>query len=454
MSNRQFGRFVEVEIRDFNSNVKTTIGNEFEIEFEYFKTLDQTQQDDSGRIRIYGLTNERIKSLQVEGGEVRLRCGYLNSQIDTLFIASIARLYSETNDNTSLTTIECSANLLTHYYMGGASVGGKVLRPLLNFLEDFSDSIGAAKLEFPLGNIPKPLQNDFITFLKTRAINATYTGTLDIVIDAICQSFGLTYRKGEVDGILIIAFDFSDIGVERTKKSIKEGYVKVINEDEISNERYSFFDTLKSEDTSKEAIILNELTGLIESKIEYKIATAYADQVALSGNDVETLKSQQSRSDKISKENERIAKAKAKGKAYNSKKVAEKRTTIKVNRRYNRIKALLNPLLKPQSMVLVFESPDVPEENKTVGDNTSVADKSSIDEEGVVSGEYGLYRVRNATYKGNNKRSDWIMDLYCEDTKRNSVTQEEIDAFEATNPEDSLEIEGSESLNPEEPNYE
>ena len=45
--NRQFGRFAEIEIRDFNKELKTIIGNEFEIEFEYFKSLDQTQDDDS-----------------------------------------------------------------------------------------------------------------------------------------------------------------------------------------------------------------------------------------------------------------------------------------------------------------------------------------------------------------------------------------------------------------------
>ena len=60
--NRQFDRFAEVEIRDFDGGVKTIISNDFEIEFDYFKTIDQTQEDDSGRIRIYGLTPERIKS--------------------------------------------------------------------------------------------------------------------------------------------------------------------------------------------------------------------------------------------------------------------------------------------------------------------------------------------------------------------------------------------------------
>jgi hypothetical protein len=105
--NIQFGRYVEVEIRDFDSNVKTVIGNEFEIEFEYFKTLDQTKEDDSGTIRIFGLTPERVKSLQVNGGEVRLHCGYINSSISTLFVASIVRLYSNNVENTTVTIIEC-----------------------------------------------------------------------------------------------------------------------------------------------------------------------------------------------------------------------------------------------------------------------------------------------------------------------------------------------------------
>ena len=62
-----------------------------------------------------GLTPETIESLQFEGGEVVLRCGYTQSSVDVLFIAYIARLYYDVNNNTTVTTIECSANLLNYY---------------------------------------------------------------------------------------------------------------------------------------------------------------------------------------------------------------------------------------------------------------------------------------------------------------------------------------------------
>ena len=115
---RQFGRYVEVEIKDFKGKTKTVIGNEFSIEFEYFKSIDQTNEDDSGTIKIYGLTPERVKSLQTEGGEVILRCGYQDYEIKTLFVASIARLYYDVENNTTVTTIQCSANLMNYYITG------------------------------------------------------------------------------------------------------------------------------------------------------------------------------------------------------------------------------------------------------------------------------------------------------------------------------------------------
>ena len=60
----QFLRYCEVVVKDFKKETKITIGNDFEIEFEYFKTLDQTKEDDSGKVTIYGLTRETIALLE------------------------------------------------------------------------------------------------------------------------------------------------------------------------------------------------------------------------------------------------------------------------------------------------------------------------------------------------------------------------------------------------------
>jgi len=75
------------------------------------------------------------------------------------------------------------------------------------------------------------------------------------------------------------------------------------------------------------------------------------------------------------------------------------RTPIEINRRYNKITTLLNPLVKPQSLVFT-------------------KDKKSDD--------YLVHRVRHASYKGNNKRSAWTMLLYCEDTETKKVSSDTL----------------------------
>ena len=44
---RQFLRNAKVIVKNFKKENKIEIGSEFEIEFEYFKTIDQTKEDDS-----------------------------------------------------------------------------------------------------------------------------------------------------------------------------------------------------------------------------------------------------------------------------------------------------------------------------------------------------------------------------------------------------------------------
>ena len=124
LKGKQFGRYVEVEVKDFSSATKLIISNEFEIEFDSFKTVDETKQASVGRIVIYGLNLDTVKNLQHEGGEVTLRCGYEQLQIVNLFTAYITRFYTETATNTTVTTIECSANILDFYYTGGQYLGG------------------------------------------------------------------------------------------------------------------------------------------------------------------------------------------------------------------------------------------------------------------------------------------------------------------------------------------
>lgn len=429
--NVQFGRYVEVEIRDFDSKVKTLIGNEFEIQFDYFKTLDQTQEDDAGRILIYGLTDERIKTLQVNGGEVHLRCGYTESQIETLFIASIARVYSETSDNTSVTTIECSANLLNYYQSSSVSSGGGDKKALSSFLFDVSKSVGRVGIVLNLDNFEESEQQKVIEFFETYPVKSAYVGANEEVLKLLCNIFGLAMKKGEGDEYNKNVFTVTPLGAKTIRNFISKGYEKIKSGRELNNNDIKFLSTLTESETNNIVTILGDDTGLIESKIEYKIATAYADQ-RLTKDEEETLKSQQKRIDKETKEQEKREKALKKGKDYKAK-VGTLRTTIQIDRKYNRVKALLNPLVKPQSTISVQEKSD---KYSDVDEPTDLAYDSVH--------TYRLYRVRSATYKGNNKRDDWIMDLYCQDTDEEPLDAESLERLRLTVPPEDIEFESAE----------
>ena len=409
-SKKQFGRYVEIEIRDFKNKVKTVIGNDFEIEFDYFKTLDQTKEDDSGKIIIYGLTPERIAALQDGGGEVTLRCGYLGTEITTLFIAHISRLYAERSGNTTVTTIECSANLMNYYYSDSVSPEGQRSTTIVKVIENAARMMSIPRINFNLSNIPQNEHRDFQRFLETFSIRAVYSGSVNIVLNSIANTFGLMINVDTESSDKIISVSLNDFGINRIRATIEKGYAQVTSTQEQSDRRLIFFDSMESDPNSLNTVVLSRDTGLIDLKTEYKIATAYLD-IGLNANEEETKESKAARNKKNIKEQERKDKAESKGKKYVNKSLS-KRQKIKVNRAYNRITALLNPLVKPQGSILVASS----------------LDKS-----------YNVCRVRNITFKGNNKKGDWIMDIYAEQTTDlKEATEEEIALSNRVSGEDSL----------------
>ena len=122
---------------------------------------------------------------------------------------------------------------------------------------------------------------------------------------------------------------------------------------------------------------------------EYKIATAY-ETVELAANEVQTDKSKAAIAQSNAKRREQDAKdAKLKADGKTVKDRVRNNRTIKVNRKYAKVTALLNPSVTPQGHVIVLS---------------------------LIDGYDNVYRVREATYKGNNRKGDWEMVLYCEDS--------------------------------------
>lgn len=432
----QFGRYVEVEIRDFNSNTKTTIGNDFEISFDYFKTLDQTKEDDSGAIRIFGLTPETIKTLQVEGGEVVLRCGYTQSTIEVLFIASIVRLYYDNDNNTTVTTIECSANLLDYYYTGSVTSQNIGKTSIAEFFTKMSKTLGNDGVNFDLSIVPPDKVEGVKEFITSYSINIAQVGHAATLITTLAEALGMTSRKGIIEGNKAIIFTLTTSGYEKIQKSIERGYPKIKEVPETDYDTDIFYSTVKASELSKNLTILDFSTGLISEKTEYKIAYTKSDQT-LNDNEEETAESIRKRREKAAKESAKEAKeiqkeidAKKKGKKYKPpKKKAKKEEFIKISRQYNRVKALLNPNVLPQSMVAIIDT-EATEDMGTYQDNE--------DEKDGVTGSYGMYRVRSATYKGNNRTGDWIMDLFCEDSDVKVVSEAEARNLDFKSPSDGL----------------
>lgn len=291
---QQFLRYAQVTIKNFKKQEKLVIGNEFEIEFDYFKTLDQTKEDDSGKVVIYGLTPETIALLEEEGGEVWLDCGYQYSHTQTLFVAYISKVYSESINNTSVTTIECSANLLSHFYSGFATEGDETALPLIGLLSNFSVSLGYPYMTFSDDNFPTDKKELLKEFINTYKTNYYSIGDVRTVMEQVCEHFGLTSQRGlikEREDSLI--FSFSDLGIKKALKIIEKGYAKVDSLSAKAQDSIVFFgSTLKaigSEDNTA-GILLTKDTGLIEAKNEYQIIASFQNE-SLNANEVETAES-------------------------------------------------------------------------------------------------------------------------------------------------------------------
>lgn len=291
---KQFLRYAEVVVKNFKKEEKLTISNDFEIEFEYFKTLDQTKEDDSGKITIYGLTPETIALLEAEGGEVWLRCGYVLSGWEELIIAYISKVYSENRNNTSVTTIECSANLLSHFYSGYAASGDEIAIPLSRLLVNFGTSLGYPYTSFNIDNIPKEHLEKISNFISSYKTNYYSVGDLRTVMEQVCEHFGLTSQRALLEDTKdTLVFSLTDLGIKRALSIIDRGYESLPTMTEEANNRYSFFLETQTSQLSEDntiGFVLTKDTGLISSQNEYQLISAFQNE-PLNANERETAES-------------------------------------------------------------------------------------------------------------------------------------------------------------------
>lgn len=387
----QFGRYVEVEVRNYLTGEKITIPNDFEIDFNFFKTVDEVDSASVGRVQIYGLTNETYKRMYSDGGVVELRCGYTQSEVKTLFIADILRMSQVSGNSTTVTTIECSANVL-NYIFGGYVSAGFTDSSLMEILSSLGQQIGA-KVLVGANNVPDVNVPAYMDYIYTKSFRADFAGTPSEIIAWIAHSFDfqvtdvIDKQTQQPTKVMIQRSG----GVSEVFREIEAGYKKI----DRTSQQYkdvkkedddfqSMFITPQSQ--MNEALVLTNDTGLRTVSMEFKIATALETQ-SISVNETETMASIEKRNTRERKQAEKEKKAEEKGKKLKPKQV--KNYTKKVNRKSVKVVANINPSIRPQGHILI----------KSVNEDYN-----------------GIFIVREIEFKGNNKVGSWDMTILGEDT--------------------------------------
>lgn len=409
----QFGRYAEVEIRNYVTGEKTIIPDAFEIDFSFLKSVDEVDNSSVGQIKIYGLTPETYRKIYSKGGEVELRCGYTNSEVKTLFIADILTMSQIGGNSTTETTITCSANVLSHIYGGYLSIGIRE-KSLMEFFDEISKQTNI-NIEVNADAVPKELQSQYIEYMTTASFSMDFAGSPREYMGALCDSLGMTVtHKPNKNGRATNILTHTTGGLAEVMNHVNNGYSKVDRSSEAykkvkldEKEFKSIFIT--PEDNDSEALVLNKDSGLRSVSMEFKIATALETQ-ELASNEDETQKSIDKRNERDRKLAEKKQKALDAGKTIKPKK--PKINTIKVNRKSLRIVANINPSARPQMNIKV--------------------ESDNIDYN-------GIFISRQIEFSGNNKQGAWDMNIIAEDTLGRYDTKSYDQTIEDTesNEEDS-----------------
>ena len=422
MNGWQFGRYAEVIIKDFNKNVRTVVGNDFEIEFEFFKSVDDSKQNSTGVIRIKGLSEERCEQFSESGGEVTLRCGYQDN-IETLFVAYIMRMYKEIRDNTTVMTIECSMNVQEFFYSSGVEAtpndkGIEYRSPLNVMIKNYAENLGYVRVDFYTDKtFSTEEQKTVYEIYNKGVVSFQFEGTANEQLNMMCAAIFVSRTNLPTDDGLVLQLVAKQGFLDRL------GQVELISDEESKKYYKEYVDfrgmyQATQSDGFGTLTTLSTTTGLLSTQVEYKIAKAYRDQELMSDSE-ETLQSKEktakfyeNEKKHKAKHNERVVKHDAKNadrkanekkelKAVKGFKAKTVRNEIQVRRRYLKLTALLNPKVRPQSPLMVIHK--------------------VYNEQGQVEFKSDLGRARDITYKGNNKTGDWTMEVYLETNAENDI---------------------------------
>lgn len=407
----QFGRVIEIEVRNFKTGEKIEIGNDLKIEFTFYKTIDESNEASVGQVKIYGLTEETRRSIGGSGGELYLRTGYVNDIVKLLFIASITNVVPEYSGSEIVTVINVSANFMDYAFSKTSIVDSgvtSIFQAAVGIAEDMNMTVG-----FHLVNVQEDDVEAVTEWIQTKKINHPQRGNIKAVLEKFCYNYGLTHHiVVNDDGTRTLMFTIPDNKVHIVSSWARLGYEKLsqVNEKNLLEaEEFNKIFVTSEDEANETAIVLNRDTGLIGNpRLEQKLVNA-PEKWKLNANEEATQESLATVAQKKQKAAEKaeIAKQKALSKGKTPKAIKPKNYKIKIIRKYISVEALLNPSIKPQSHVKI---------------------------ESKIAEATGVYRVRTVKYNGNNRDGKHTMELNCEDSggKYDKIaTPEQINEFES-----------------------
>ena len=164
-----FSRYISVRIKNLQTGVVTTIPNEFKIEFDYTKHLDESKSSSGGSIKIYGLNQATVLEFGQLYSTVELVCGYLQDSEyspKTLFVGQATEISFKHDNPVSETSIQVSSSF------ANLNMGKKLLK-------SYAPDINLMSVLLDLSEVDK----DFTEFRT-----ATEAGKTKIVINFILDN--------------------------------------------------------------------------------------------------------------------------------------------------------------------------------------------------------------------------------------------------------------------------
>lgn len=400
MNDNLFGRIAYIEITNRVTKEKITITDNLRFEFEYFKSVDESESTSLGEIKIYGLTQETYKSLgDRHESIVELFCGYRDSNINPvnkLFTADLSYKSWEIAEGTTITTLSVNGNFNILFTGDKISKGFPKGITFIEILQDIANDLTGGRFEGKLINTPEINETEATAIAEQIQVTrlpfgTSIVGTPKQALDRFSKMFYFEYYIDESENKLHINFD----PLKAKQTYLKSYYENKSSTDSELSQRRSIataLNTLNNPDGSSklkfdiginndQALVLTTETGLVGSpKLTYKTATKNYDEALRGDEEIQKRKEQKIRR---KKDGSAIIDDKT-GKA----KLTKKPKTYTVTRKQVNCTAFINAAVQPQSLVKIETRDNFYDGNFN-----------------------GVYRVRDVKFKGDTHGNAWYMEL-------------------------------------------